>query len=224
MTVKYKEKHFGHLKLSEFPFLQTNKQKRWEKWRSINPGSCCGDKLSSVDGNTWHTESVSQIFIHYSPFQSTSHSVLNQKEQAHQQEQNQDLQLLLLWRRIFTQQVFIECSWCAKHCLGHLGYICFNFYLSGIWFTFIFQGQRLKVKFIQKRKQYQIISIFRTMMTVGLPHCFDAKMVPYLLFVLVIWCQPKCHRKGKIARDWVLTKDQNEHNLKSPAEMVSMQI
>lgn len=80
MTVKYKGKHFRHLKLSEFPFLHPNKQKRCEKWRSINPESCCGDKFSSVDGNTWHTEGVSQIFIHSSPFQSTAHGALNKSE------------------------------------------------------------------------------------------------------------------------------------------------
>lgn len=80
MTVKHKGKHFGHLNLSEFPFLHPNKQKRWEKWRSINPESCCGDKFSSVDGNTWHTERVSQIFIHSSPVQSTAHGALNKSE------------------------------------------------------------------------------------------------------------------------------------------------
>lgn len=146
VTMSCRAKHDCKIQWKTFCISQTfwvpissSTEKGRKKWRSINPDSCCRDKFSSVDGNTWHTESVF----------TNIHSLLSLPEYSSWCfKQIRESWPTNSWTKIYS---FCACGglyslnkylWrtqqCARHCLGHLEYICFNFYLSGIWFTFTF--------------------------------------------------------------------------------------
>lgn len=70
---------------------------------------------------------------------------------------------------------------CARLWVGHWQYICFNFYLYGIWFA-SFSCQNWKQKFLKRLNQSWIISILRAWWQVI---CLTVLLHEW--FIFIIW-------------------------------------